>query len=59
MSLEIGIFSRSQNVVIVSCRVSVNKNTTMTSYSEGIFENVIDAYLVRVRKCVIFVIELI
>ena len=31
MSLEIDIFSRSQNVVVVSCRVSVNKDTTMTS----------------------------
>ena len=59
MSLEIDIFSRSQNVVVVSCRVSVNKETTMTSSSEDILEKVIDAYLVRVRKCVIFVIELI
>ena len=31
MSLEIDIFSRSQNMVVVSCRVSVNKDTTMTS----------------------------
>ena len=31
MSLEIDIFSRSQNVVVVSCRVSVNKDTSMTS----------------------------
>ena len=53
MSLEIDIFSRSQNVVVVSCRVSVNKDNTMTSQSKGIFEKVIDAYLVRVRKCVI------
>ena len=59
MSFEIDIFSRSQNVVVVSCRVSVNKDTTITSSSEGILEKVIDAYLVRVRKCVIFVIELI
>ena len=59
MSLEIDIFYRSQNVVVVSCRVSVNKDTTMTSSSEDILEKVIDAYLVRVRKCVIFVIELI
>ena len=60
MSLEIDVFSRSQNVVVVSCRVSVNKDTTMTSSSEGILEKVIDAYLVRVRKYVIFfVIELI
>ena len=59
MSLEIDIFSRSQNVVVVSCRVSVNKYTTMNSSSEGILEKVIDVYLVRVRNCVIFVIELI
>ena len=59
MSLEIDIFSQSQNVVVVSCRVSVNKDTTMTSSSEGILEKVIDVYLVRVRNCVIFVIELI
>ena len=31
MSLEIDIFSRSQNVVVVSCRVLINKDTTMTS----------------------------
>ena len=30
MSLEIDIFSRPQNVVVVSCQVSVNKDTTMT-----------------------------
>ena len=57
MSLEIDIFSRSQNVVVVSCRVSVNKDTTMTSSSEGILEKVIDAYLVRVRKCVILLLD--
>ena len=57
MSLEIDIFSRSQNVVVVSCRVSVNKDNTMTSQSKGIFEKVIDAYLVRVRKCVILLLN--
>ena len=57
MSLDIDIFSRSQNVVVVSCRVSVNKDNTMTSQSKGIFEKVIDAYLVRVRKCVILLLD--
>ena len=57
MSLGIEIFSRSQNVVVVSCRVSVNKDNTMTSQSKGIFEKVIDAYLVRVRKCVILLLN--
>ena len=57
MSLEIDIFSRSQNLVVVSCQVLVNKDTTMTSYSEGILEKVIDAYLVRVRKCVILLLD--
>ena len=31
VSLEIDIFSRLQNVVVVSSRVSINKDTTMTS----------------------------
>ena len=57
VSLEIDIFSRSQNVVVVSCRVSVNKDNTMTSQSKGIFEKVIDAYLVRVRTCVILLLN--
>ena len=31
LSLEIDIFSQSQNVVVVLCRVADNKDTTMTS----------------------------